>query len=150
MADWRSLPLVEAVVTDPSLVDAPDRPRSALEWYLALELVLDVEIDIWSLERLGQVPLSPPNVAGWPGNERWMSAGVVLTKAQVAMDYAWDTPTLDDDDPVGDVLRRAQLGEVSDSSRRSLEQLAESIDGRRETSTLLCAAVAMTPEFNLA
>ncbi len=142
-------PLVEAVVTDPSLADAPDRPRSALEWYLALELVLDVDMDPWSLERLGQTPLNPPNVAGWPGHERWLSAGIVLTKAQIAMDYSWDSPTLDDDDPVGDVLRRANLDGVSETTRRSLDELAGSIEGRRERSTLLSAAVAMTPEFNL-
>lgn len=142
-------PLVEAVVTDPALVDAPERPRSALEWYLALEIVLGLDMDPWSLDRLGQVPLNPPNVAGWPGHERWMSAGVVLTKAQIAMDYAWDSPTLDDADPVGDILRRANLDTVSDITRRSLTELAASTEGRRERSTLLSAAVAMTPEFNV-
>lgn len=142
-------PLVEAVVSDPALVDAPARPRSALEWYLAAERLLGVEFDTWGLDQLGQMPLDPPDVAGWPGHERWMSAGLVLTKAQIAMNHAWDTPTLDDTDPVGDVLRRANLTEVGEPTRRSLERLAAAVAGRRERSTVLCAAVAVSPEFNL-
>lgn len=142
-------PLVEAVVTDPALVDAPGRPRSGLEWFLAAEVLLGAELDPWNLTLLGQQPLDPPDVAGWPGDERWMSSGTVLTRAEIAMNHAWDSPTLDDHDPVADVLRRANLTDVAGPTRATLDRLARRVEGRRQRSTLLCATVAVSPEFNV-
>ncbi|MFK8024534.1 MAG: DUF1800 family protein, partial [Ilumatobacter sp.] len=70
---------LRVLLRDPTFTDGPPlRPRSALEWYLAVQqLVLD-PLEFWSLEQLGQVPLRPPNVAGWPGAERWASSGLML------------------------------------------------------------------------
>jgi uncharacterized protein (DUF1800 family) len=142
--------LVSNVLTDDSFLGGPPlRPRSGLEWFLALERLVGQSIDMWPLETLGQTPLNPPNVAGWPGTERWKSAGVLLTKGQIALDESWDTATLDEADPVADVLRRAVLYVVSPATRRALDDLASSVEGRREQASLLHAAVAMCPEFSL-
>ncbi len=143
-------PLVAAIATHPSLLDAPPRPRSALEWFLAFERLYDVELDPWMLESMGQMPLSPPNVAGWPGNERWVSSGQLLIKAQTSLDMAWDTATLDSTDPVTDILGRAALQDVSPSTRAALDEILATTEGRREVSSLLHAAVAMSPEFSQA
>ena len=143
-------PLVEAVVRDPSFLEARlNRPRSAVEWYLAARRFFDVEIDWWVLDGLGQVPFSPPNVAGWPGNTRWLSAGSEFAKAQLALDYAWDTATLDPTDPVGDALYRAGMFEVSDDTIAVLQRSVESIEGRRERASLLYSLIAVSPEFSL-
>ncbi len=139
--------LVEAIATGDDFLSAPPRPRSALEWFLAFERLVDVEMEIWILESMGQMPLSPPNVAGWPGNERWMSSGALLAKAQAALDRSWDTATLDPVDPVADVLERAALVEVSDTTRSVLDQIASSTPDRNERSGLLHAAVALSAEF---
>jgi uncharacterized protein (DUF1800 family) len=144
-------PLVEAIVEHPSFMESVhNRPRSALEWFLAARRFYATEIDPWVLSLLGQVPFEPPNVAGWPGSERWLSAGATLTKAQTASDASWDTATLDDGDPVGAVLARAGLFDVSDESRAVLERAARSVDSRRDRSTVLHALVALSPEFSLA
>ncbi len=149
-AELEIAPLVAAVATDPAFVEERSpAPRSALEWYLATEQLLGERIDPWALELLDQVPLVPPNVAGWPGSDRWVSSGAMLTKASIALDHSWDTDTLDAADPVGDVLYRAGLSEVSEATRAALEDLARSVDSRRERSSLLSAAVAMCPEFNV-
>ena len=143
-------PLARAIVSSQSFLDAAGtRPRSSLEWFLGLSRLVDDQLDIWPLMELGHAPMSPPNVAGWPGDERWLSSGMVLSRAQLALNWSWDTPTLESDDPVTDVLRRAVLYEVSDATRNALEHIVDSIDGRREQSTLLHAAVAMCPEFAL-
>jgi hypothetical protein len=89
-------------------------------------------------------------VAGWPGNDRWISAGATFSKAQLAMDFAWDVGTLADADPVGEVLARAGLVEVSDATRSVLDEAAAMVEGRRDRATVLHALVAMTPEFSLA
>lgn len=142
--------LVRLTLADPTFLDGPPRrPRSALEWYLALQELVGEPLDMWPLESMGQAPLNPPNVAGWPGAERWASAGLTLTKGQIALDNTWDTDTLDRADPVTDVLRRAALYEVSSATRAALDELAASAGGRREQASLLHAAVAMCPEFSL-
>ncbi len=143
-------PLVEAIVTDPSFLDrSQPRPRSPLEWWLALRHLYDIELEPWSLHQLGQVPFEPPNVSGWPSRQRWISAGVTFAKAQTAIDHAWDVPTLDSGDPVGDVLARAGLFEVSAATRSALDHAANTLDGRRDRATTLHALVAMSPEFSL-
>ncbi len=149
-SDLEIRPLVEAIVTHPTFLDAPrDRPRSPLEWYLAFERLVGADVDTWILELLGQIPMAPPNVAGWPDPERWISSGAALTKAQIALDHAWDTVTLDGADSVAEVLARAGLHEVSAATRTTLDALARSAGGRRDRSSLLHAAVAVCPEFNL-
>ncbi len=144
-------PLVAAIVTHPSLLEArSNRPRTGIEWYVALRRFFVVEVDAWVATLLGQTPFVPPNVAGWPGDERWLSTGAMFAKAQTAIDTAWDVPTLDDADPVGDVLGRAGLYEVSAETRAALQQASATADGRRARSTLLHALVAVSPEFSLA
>ena len=141
---------VRDVITDPTFLDGPPlRPRSGLEWFLAAERLFGAPMELWPLVTLGQTPLNPPNVAGWPSTELWKSAGVLLTKAQIAIDQSWDTETLDASDPVSDVLRRAALYVVSPTTRQALVDLASAVEGRRETASLLHAAVAMCPEFSL-
>ena len=88
-------------------------------------------------------------MAGWPGNTRWLSAGSEFAKAQLALDYAWDTATLDPTDPVGDALYRAGMFEVSDDTIAVLQRSVESIEGRRERASLLYSLIAVSPEFSL-
>ncbi len=147
--DIRSL--VEAIVTHPSFLDARlNRPRSAVEWFVAMQHLYDLTIDWWPLDALGQVPFAPPNVAGWAGWARWVSVGAAYGRAQVAGDNAYETPTLDDEDPVADVLRRAGLVEVGDATIAALTEAATSQESRRDRSSLLHALVACCPEFCLA
>lgn len=144
-------PLVEAIITHPSFLDrSSPRPRSPVEWWVATRHLYSVDLEPWALDQLGQVPFAPPNVAGWPGHDRWISAGAMFAKAQLALDSAWDVGTLGDDDPVGELLARAGLVEVSEATRSMLDEAAQRVDGRRDRATVLHALVAMTPEFSLA
>ena len=144
-------PLVEAIVRHTSFLEMRhSRPRTGVEWFLALRRLFDVDIEWWPLDLFGQIPFSPPNVAGWPGQSRWLTVGAEMTKAQVAYDNAWETATLDENDPVGDVLSRAGLHEVSQSTIDVLWSSIDSIESRRDRSTLLHGLVAMSPEFSLA
>jgi len=143
--------LVEAIVRDVGFLEQRNnRPRSSVEWVISLRHLFDIEIDGYYLDGLGQTPFDPPNVAGWPGDNRWLSAGNDLTKAQIATDHASDTATLDEEDPIGDVLARAGLFEVSDATIAVLTDAIGAVDSRRELSTLLHALVACSPEFSLA
>ncbi len=144
-------PLLEAVVRGPEFLQTRhNRPRSAVEWYVSLRHLYDMEIDWWYLYGLGQVPFAPPNVAGWPGTRRWVSAGAEFGKVAAASDYAWDTATLDEDDPVGDLLWRAGQFEIGDDTRAVLDDAVGAVSSRRDLSTLLHALLACSPEFSLA
>lgn len=150
-SDLEIRPLVEAIVTDPSFLelDAP-RPRTPVEWWIALRHLYDVRPEPWTLEQLGQMPFQPPDVAGWPGGDHWISAGATFAKAQVAVDQAWDVGTLDAADPVADLLARAGLPVVSAETQAALERAVGAVEGRRDLATVLHALVAMSPEFSLA
>lgn len=144
-------PLAQAILTDESFLSGPEpRPRSALEWFLGVRRLMRDEIDVWPLQQLGQTPLHPPNVAGWPGTDRWLSSGLALTKGQHALDTSWDTETLDEGDPITDLLRRSVLYEVSPATRTTLDDIVAGVDGPGQRSTLLHAAIAMCPEFSFA
>jgi uncharacterized protein (DUF1800 family) len=144
-------PLVESIVRDPAFMTARlNAPRSAVEWFVAVQILLETEIDADALDGLGQLPFYPPNVAGWPGTARWVSAGAEFAKAEIALDNAGDTSTLDPGDPVADVLRKAGLFEVSDATLATLRQAVGAVEGRRDAATLLHSLVAVSPEFSLA
>ena len=149
--DLELLPLVEAIVTDSGFFDdAVPRHRSALEWFLAFERLVDAELDTWIMEQMGQIPFYPPNVAGWPDPQRWASSGQLLAKAQTALNESRNTEVLDADDPVGDLLRRACLPEISTETRAVLDQIVASTPHRLELSDLLHATIALSPEFSQA
>lgn len=144
-------PLVEAIASHESFLDrSTPRPRTPVEWWVAMRHLYATDLEPWALDQLGQVPFAPPNVAGWPGHDRWISSGATFAKAQLAMDSAWDVGTLGDADPVGEVLWRAGLVEVSDATRAVLDDAVRTLEGRRDRATVLHALVAMTPEFSLA
>ena len=144
-------PLVEAILRDNSFMNnRMTRPRFPIEWYVASNAVLGFSGDPNTLELLGQQPFMPPNVAGWPVSNRWLSAGAAFTHAHTAWDHAGDTEVIDSDDPVTVVLEKAGLHEVSAETRTALAAAIATIDQRRDRATVLHALVVCCPEFALA
>lgn len=45
-----------------------------------------------ALRSLGQVPFLPPDVAGWPANEAWLSTSSAMVRLQAAQSIAQSTP----------------------------------------------------------
>jgi uncharacterized protein (DUF1800 family) len=73
---------VKAMASDPAMRDTKnDLVKAPVEWFIAacraLELTpsnLKTPAQLLSyLDKLGQVPLNPPNVGGWPAAEAWLS-----------------------------------------------------------------------------
>ena len=144
-------PVVEAVLRHPSFFELRlNRARVPVEWYVAASAVLGSELDLDVLDRLGQIPFAPPSVAGWPGGDRWLSAGAALTRAQAAWDASDDTEVTDGADPVAAIVAKASLYELSDATRAALVAAAGGVDERRERASLLHALVVCCPEFVLA
>jgi uncharacterized protein (DUF1800 family) len=150
-------PLVEAVLRHPTfVVNQRTRARFPIEWAMAANAILGRDPDKnyddtkYLLETLGQIPLQPPNVAGWPISPRWLAAGATMTKVSYAWDRAGDTEVIATADPVAWVLERAGLYDVSDATRTAMTTAASKIESKRERATVLHALALSSPEFALA
>ncbi|MFV0308178.1 MAG: DUF1800 family protein [Desertimonas sp.] len=81
--------LVEAIVGGDEITEGDGRVRWPIEWYIAAHQALGLDVDpegIWLLYDLGQMPLYPPNVAGWPLGTQWANAGRQVLKASSMLD----------------------------------------------------------------
>lgn len=74
---------VEAMAIDPAMRDEKyAMVKSPVEWFISACRALELTPSalktpsqmINYLEKLGQVPFSPPNVGGWPSGEAWLSS----------------------------------------------------------------------------
>ena len=79
------------LLRDPKIVLAPG-VYDALGALMALgyRSVTDAQVEGWHLNVLGQVPYLPPNVAGWPLDDRWASTSQIIARTSVLLD--WDVP----------------------------------------------------------
>jgi uncharacterized protein (DUF1800 family) len=144
-------PLVEAILRHPSFLQARhNRPRYPVEWVTAATAALGLPTSVDYCSSLGQVPFDPPNVAGWPGGNRWLSGTAALARATLA---AQSTP-LDDvvaaADPVAEALRRCSLYETSEATRSTLARSAQQIDDPSKRAAVLISLAVVSPEFALA
>ena len=74
---------VTAMANDPAMSDTKnDLVKAPVEWFIAACRALELTPSnlktpaqlINYLDKLGQVPFSPPNVGGWPAAEAWLSS----------------------------------------------------------------------------
>ncbi len=153
-------PLVRAIVTgDDFHAAVRNRPRCPVEWFVAALRTLghgpDDPLDPWWTMQLGQVPFRPPNVAGWPDDERWLGANQVLLRASTAFaalpDGVLPDHVVDRVEPtVASVL--AHCG-VHDASEVTLATLRRALDDQGEYAQgldLLILLTLLSPEFSLA
>lgn len=88
--DFEVLPVVEAILRSPDFAATRlNRARFPVEWFVAAHHALGTDISadsVWALNDLGQMPLYPPNVAGWPVGPQWAGAGRQLLKTSLALD----------------------------------------------------------------
>ncbi len=154
-ADLEILPLVEAILrSDQFLTARRARPRQPIEWLVAALAALgatDVELDPWGLESGGQVPFHPPNVAGWPDDDRWTAGNQVLHRVNRVLDLSWEQMIDIDVVPEVDaVLTRCGIFEASDTTRRTLVAATRDQSEYEEGLELLFALTLVSPEFALA
>ena len=75
--------------------------------------IVPIKQALGGLRAAAQVPMLPPNVAGWPGGQAWFASGTVVARANLAMAIAAAAPednpammaaTSGDLDALGDAL----------------------------------------------
>lgn len=118
-------PLVEAIVTHPNFEEHHySRPRTGLEFYAALGSVVGVQLDSpGPLRRLGQLPYEPPNVAGWPTDNRWLEPGSMLNRGSLIFSIGFDDIYEPLPGTVDYILDRIGLHQVSEGTLESLNKV---------------------------
>jgi uncharacterized protein (DUF1800 family) len=94
-------PVVAEILRHPALyakLDEPDMVKSPIVFAAGMLRTTGSSVDIqawsWLLEGMGQVPFSPPSVAGWDWGVAWMSTNAMRTRF-TAVNYL-----VDDDGPL--------------------------------------------------
>lgn len=146
--------LVGDVLRDPLFLrHRLNRVRGPLEWLSAAMVATEHTGDHvvpWSYRGLGQAPWAPPNVGGWPQHSQWAGADQVLGRLDLAVWLSDGDHDLDAADPVGDVLDRCALHEVSAATRSTLEEIAsDGALGSSERHKLVLGLALSSPEFQL-
>lgn len=155
--DWELRPLLAEILHHDDFVEARGRrTRQPIEWFVAAAAASGIErlgengFEFWQVFSSGQVPYSPPNVAGWPDDDRWSSATQVMSRGNAVL--GWDLPQhiIDSVAPTPEaVLTHIGIPEVSASTAAALD---EAINAQTEFSNgleLLMVTALLSPEFSL-
>ncbi len=152
--DLEIRPLLEALVTTPEFLgQARNRARSGVEYLVATVAIFgtdSIDPDPWWLWQLGQVPYYPPNVAGWPGDERWLNASQVLGRTNILFNTELSDRLISSLEPeVDDVLHHCGIFDASDATRAAMAAARDEFPFDR-THELLLGIALSSPEFALA
>jgi uncharacterized protein (DUF1800 family) len=150
--DLEIRPLVEAILTHPQFEDSYySRPRTGLEFYTTLTTVTGVRPDLpYSLRRLGQVPYEPPNVAGWPTDNRWLEPGSMLNRGSMVFSFDFDDIYEPMPGTVDHVLDRCGLFAVTQGTLDALNRVGIGRDLSEEARARIRWRLALSsPEFQL-
>jgi uncharacterized protein (DUF1800 family) len=168
---WRIDALVRAVLLHAEFWAPTSRyalVRPPVDLFIGLMRILGVDSAAshpeWWLPRFEQVPMAPPDVAGWKQNDAWISPLSAAVRADLATHISdglmnldrhpfLDSPRLSPDDAVARVL--AYFG-VVDSTPETVAGLRAFVVDHRKTGQptseghLLLVLVMLTPEMTLA
>ncbi len=105
----------------------------------------------YALEQMGQVPLDPPNVKGWPGGKQWISTNSLLQRYNLMSELAGKTAFEDCADQAAAVRRFVDrlIGRPVDDAK--LRELSDAL-GRvpaRQRSARLAQWIVVMPEYQL-
>ena len=145
------LPTMASLVYSMAYADASHAVvKSPLEWLVGVLRALQITPSSYSnpdnllgrLTNLGQRPLFPPNVGGWPADEAWLS----VASAQSRINTAQTLVSRADLGPVASVAPTSRLDALADwlgvarwsaRTRAALESAAS--DTRRQVTLALCS-----------
>ncbi|MET8874198.1 DUF1800 family protein [Nocardia sp. NPDC004604] len=147
-------PLVTEILYSSEFLDSRSaRPRYPIEWVTAASAVFgfdDIAARREAVERLGQVPFEPPNVAGWPSGSRWLSPSHTIVRAALAIEAPPLAQLAAAADPVTAAFERAAIYDPTPTTRDAVTALAATpgLDPRARAAAIL-ACVVSSPEFTL-
>jgi uncharacterized protein (DUF1800 family) len=107
-------------------------------------------VALTGLRTAGQLPMSPPNVAGWPGGAAWFGSSTVVARASLAAAVAASSPA-------DNAARSAADGDDLDRLAAALGLVAPTFEAASKSALMAAppgaerlALALCTPEFVLA
>ncbi len=126
------------------------RPKSGFEYYMTLARILGFDPrDLYRARNLGHMPWEPPNVAGWPGGDRWLDVGSSLSRLQ---SLAFDFKTVEGGTTARteETLDRCAIFEVSERTLQAINDVDKEPDlGEPGLAQLRWWVALSSPEANL-
>lgn len=155
--DLQIKPLLAEILRGQDFLDARyERVRQPLEWLtgamhaVGFDTVADAGGQYWHIDVLGQVPFRPPNVAGWPFDDRWASTSQIVARTGVLLDWELPASTIDQVEPTVDsVLHRCGIVDPSTSTRDALDAIESAVSEFDYRLELLFVTALTSPEFTL-
>jgi len=160
-SNYEILPVLSALFRLPDfLTSRGARARQPMETILLIVAGFGARLSnfdfFWSyLFVTGQQPFNPPNVAGWPLDDRWLSASQVLARANMASTgYNGAGKKLikqlrKSKDPVTLALNAMSIYNASDATIAVMTQAAATQSDPQARGRLLLTLAALSPEFAL-
>ncbi|MEM1335216.1 MAG: DUF1800 family protein, partial [Actinomycetota bacterium] len=131
-----------------AIVTAPIRWAVSCARILGVDLADAVRRADRHLQEMGQIPFTPPTVAGWPGGEAWLTTGALVARTNVAASIARG---VSDGHPVSTALSDGDLDQVATLlgiPESFTATTAAAIRGASDPSGALTLAL-VSPEFLL-
>lgn len=143
-------PLVGRILREPAFRENHyARPRSGYEFYAAAASIVGWGTDeLWRPRNMGQALYEPPNVAGWPEGDRWLSADSMLRRADALFSFDIASMPGGMSSDIEEILDRCGLFVVSDATVNAIRTAGTDVD--EGSATQLRWRVALSsPEFQL-
>jgi uncharacterized protein (DUF1800 family) len=150
------LPLVTAILNDPNFFDPSlrmNRPRYPVEFVSAAFAAIGNDDAGWEqdlCDNMGQLPFSPPNVAGWSSGSKWLAANVAVLRASVGNSAPVIAAIHDAPDMVQAALQQCSIYEPSQHTLDALHTAAAAITSQNRRAAELLGLVVSSPEMALA
>lgn len=156
-ADLEIRPLLgEMLHGDDFASSVRSRTRQPLEWVLAalqavgFTSVVQAELPYWVFDVLGQRPYRPPNVGGWPLDDRWSAPSQIILRTSMVLDWELPDYIIDSVVPTADsVLGHCGIYSPSPSTLEAMRGIESSVSEYDRRLELLFAATLVSPEFSL-
>jgi uncharacterized protein (DUF1800 family) len=148
-------PLVTAILQDPLFFDATrrlNRPRLPVEWVSAAGAVYgtsDYNAESDRADNMGMLPYYPPNVAGWPTGNRWLSASQALIRADVGTQVPVIPAIQTAANPVAAALAYCSMYEVTSKTQTAITTAVAQVSGSSAKAQMALGLAVSSPEFAL-
>jgi len=94
--------------------------------------------------------MAPPNVAGWPLDDRWASTSQIISRTSLLLEWELPQATINSVVPTVDgVLERCGIYDPSASTRAALDHIEETMSEFDFRLELLFVTALTSPEFTL-
>ncbi len=155
--NWEIRPLLAEILHQDDFVEARGRrTRQPVEWFVAAAVATGIDqlgehgFEMWQIYSSGQIPYLPPNVAGWPDDDRWSSATQIMARGNAILNWELPENIVNSLPPTSEaVLTHLGIPEVSDSTFAALEHAIATQTEYANGLELLMATALLSPEFSL-